>query len=232
MSGIRRVLTRPRQLSHSLDAYKPTRISRTNTARQSESAGTITICRYAATTELHMGFRVSWIAQARVATDQLLEAANRAVTGERHDFPDTGWYLLELPNAEAQPWVVLIADGSDHFAELDASDAQELSKGGYETIYFWCSDTVMATEIVAFNNGIENWSVQYDCDDTSKQPTMNGNVPAVANEIFARLKAQQQADSSADYVYDLTAELGRLLVGFRHDMDVQQDDPEPFQVLK
>lgn len=178
-----------------------------------------------------MGFRVSWIAQAGVATDQLVETSKRAVTGERHDFPDIGWYLLELPNAEAQPWVVLIADGSDHFAELDASDAQELSKGGTATIYFWCSDTVMATEIVSFNNGIETWSVQYDCDDTSKQPAMNGDIPAVANEVLARLRAQQQTDTGADYVYDLTAELGRLLVGFRHDMDIQVGDPEPFQVL-
>jgi hypothetical protein len=178
-----------------------------------------------------MGFRVSWIAQAGVATDQLLAISKRAVTGERHDFPDTGWYLLGLPNPEAQSWVVLIADGSDHFADLEKSDAQELSKRGASTIYFWCSDTVMATEIVRFDNGNEVWSIQYDCDDTAKQPAMNGDVPAVANEILARLTEQQQADTGADYIYDLTAELGRLLVGFRHDMDVQTDDPEPFQVL-
>ena len=178
-----------------------------------------------------MGFRVSWIARSGVATSELLAVSKRAVTGERHDFPDTGWYLLALPSTESQPWVVLIADGSDHFAELDGSHAQELSKPDAETIYFWCSDTVMATEIVGFKNGAETWSVQYDCDDKSKQPAMTGDVPEIAHEVLARLTAKQQADSEVDYIYDLTAELGRLLVGFRHDTDVQLDDPKPFQVL-
>jgi hypothetical protein len=89
----------------------------------------------------------------------------------------------------------------------------------------------MATELVCFKNGVEVWSIQYDCEDKTKQPAMNGSVPQIAHEILEILRTKQQADEDADYIYDLTAESGRSLVGFRHDMDIKIDDPEPFQVL-
>jgi hypothetical protein len=157
--------------------------------------------------------------------------SRRGLTGERHDFPDVGWYLLELPSIVQSPWVLLIADGSENFADLDASHAESLSKGGHESLYFWCSDTSMATELVCFKNGAEAWSVQYDCGDETKQPAMSGDVPQIAHEILDDLRTKQQADDRADYIYDLTAELGHGLVGFRHDTDLEMDDPEPFQVL-
>ncbi len=177
-----------------------------------------------------MGFRVSWIARSGSSTHELLHVSGRILSGERYEFPEVGWYLLELPSDEA-PWVLLIADGSDNFAELSASHTQSLSKGGNETLYFWCSDTVMATEMFAFKDGVEVWSIQYDCGDKMKQPAMNGDVPQIAQEILKDLRTKQQEDDGVDYIYDLTAELGRSLVGFRHDRDIEIDDPEPFQLL-
>jgi len=178
-----------------------------------------------------MGYRVSWIARSGNSSDELLQVSRRNVTGERHEFPDVGWYLLELPNAVPSPWVVLITDGSENFDELEASHAQSLSQDGIETLHFWCSDTVMATELVCFKDSVEVWSVRYDSENKSKQPALNGRIPQVAHEILERLRIEQQTDEGADYVYDLTAELGHSIVGFRHDSDVELDDGEPFQVL-
>lgn len=98
-------------------------------------------------------------------------------------------------------------------------------------MYFWCSDTVMATELSCFRDGAIVWSIQYSCADASKRPAIKGEVPEITSEILEGLLAKQRADDGADYIYDLTAELGRRLVGFRHDMDSETDDPEPFQVL-
>lgn len=179
-----------------------------------------------------MGFRVSWIARSGTSTAELLNASRRKLTGERHDFADVGWYLLELPDAVASPWVLLIADGSENFSDLDKLRAKALSKDGSEVLYFWCSDTVMATDLVCFKGGEEAWSVEYDCEDKTKRPALNGNPPKQAHDLLERLREQQQADDGADYIYDLTAELGRLLVGFRHDTDPKTDDLEPFQVLE
>jgi hypothetical protein len=178
-----------------------------------------------------MGFRVSWIARSGTSTKELLEASGRSLTGERHEFPDVGFYLLELPKPVGGSWAVLIADGSDNFAELDESQAQSLSKGGNETLYFWCSDTVMVTELKCFIDGAVVWSIEYNCEDTARLPAIRSDVPAVANEILVDLRAKQRADDGADFIYDLTAEVGRRLVGFRHDMDPVTDDVEPFQVL-
>lgn len=178
-----------------------------------------------------MGFRVSWIARSGSSTAELLHVARRNLTGERHDFPDVGWYLLELPSTDQSPWVLLIADGSENFADLDVSHAQSLSESGNETLHFWCSDTVMATDLFCFKNGTEAWSIQYDCGDKTKQPAIEGDVPQIAHEILEGLQTKQRADDGADYIYDLTAELGCRLVGFRHDTDLDTDDPEPFQVL-
>ena len=179
-----------------------------------------------------MGFRVAWIARSGTSTGELLKQSRRQLTGERHDFPDIGWYLLELPDAVDTAWVLLIADGSENFADLDESHAQSLSKDGSQVFYFWCSDTVMATELICFNNGAEAWSIEYDCEDKTKQPALNGNPPSRVHRILVGLKERQQTDDGADYIYDLTAELGRVLVGFRHDVDPKTNDPEPFQVLE
>lgn len=178
-----------------------------------------------------MGFRVSWIARSGSSTTELIELADRNPTGERHDFPDIGWYILEMPDDGQSPWVLLIADGTDHFADLTSEDAQALSENGNETLYFSCSDTVMSTVLVCFRNGVESWSVDYNCETATKEPELRGNLPPVAHEILAQLAAKQQSDDGADYIYDLTAELGRSLVGFRHDQDIKLADPEPFQVL-
>lgn len=179
-----------------------------------------------------MGYRVSWIARAGTSTAELLKVSRRKLTGERHEFPDVGFYLLELPGADSNPWVVLIADGSDNFAELDATLAQSLSVGGHETLFFWCSDTVMATEMMCFKNGANAWSIQYDCEDETQRPKLTGDVPPIVHEILKNLRAQQEGNDGVDYIYDLTAVVGRSLVGFRHDADAATDDPEPFQVLE
>ena len=195
------------------------------------STAAISRCRFALDKVFEMGFRVSWIARRGSSTAELLKAANRYPTGERHDFPDIGCYLVELPGDDNAPWVMLIASGTDNFADLADESARLLSEDGSETIYFWCSDTVMSTELVCFRNGTESWSVKYDCETGTDRPELKGDLPAVAHEILAKLIAQQDASADADYIYDMTAELGLALTGFRHDQDLELNDPEPFQIL-
>ena len=178
-----------------------------------------------------MGYRVSWIARSGSSINEMLTLSQRSLTDERHDFPDVGFYLLELSSATENSWVVLIADGSENFSKLDASHAKSLSEDDNEILYFWCSDTVMATELSCFRDGKRIWSIIYDCDDKSKRPEMLGEVPTITHEVMKELQIKQEVDNDADYIYDLTAELGRRLIGFRHDVDIETDDPEPFQVL-
>jgi hypothetical protein len=130
-----------------------------------------------------MGYRVSWIARSGTSTHELLAVSDRSVTQERHEFPDVGWYLLELPNTVDTPWVLLIADGSDNYAELDPSHARELSNGGNETLYFWCSDTVMATELMCFKNGAYSGG-PIPLRRQGERPEFEGAVPSIAHEYW------------------------------------------------
>ena len=179
-----------------------------------------------------MGFRVSWIARRGASTGELIDTSGRALTGERHDFPDVGFYLLELPDAADAPWVVLIADGSENFDKLDENHARALSDGGNETLFFWCSDTVMATELICFKDGTMRWAIRYSCEEEDMQPLIEGEVTEVAHEILARLRESGKADGGADYIYELTMDLGLQLVGFRHDMGTRTGETDPFQVLR
>ncbi len=181
-----------------------------------------------------MGFRISWIARRGLSSAELLATFDCEPTGERHEFPDVGFYLLQLPGVAGGPWSVLIADGSENFAELTPSHAQALS-AGTETLSFWCSDTTMSTEMLCHRDQGRIWSIEYDCEDESKRPAIGGEIPAVAHDLLARLQEQQRASDEAgddvDHIYDLTSALGRALVGFRHDGDAETDEPEPYQVL-
>lgn len=178
-----------------------------------------------------MGFRTSWIARKGSSSEQLLATARREITGERHDFPDVGWYLLELPGVDNEPWVVLIAGGTDNFAELNDDMARAISSDDNEVLFFWCSDTVMASELVCFKDKSDVWSVSYQSDEAQGKPKLSGDLPEITQTILGNLIEQQESPGDADYIYDLPAALGHALIGFRHDSDPELDDPEPFQVL-
>lgn len=178
-----------------------------------------------------MGFRVSWIARTGDSTQELLSALNLIPTGERDDFADIGHCLLQLPSNDP-PCVLLIASGTDHYMDLNATHAQFLSRDDHECIYFWCSDTVMMTQLISFRDGKEAWSITYNCEDEAMRPAMSGDVPEKAYELLEALRAEAETGNGGDYLYELTADLGLYLVGFRHDQDLETEDPAPFQRLE
>ena len=92
---------------------------------------------------------------------------------------------LSCLKVSVTPRVILIADGTDDFADLDAELARSISQYGDQTLYFWCSDTVMATELTCFRIAKSIWSNQYDCEDKNKQPMIEGAAPRIAHEILA-----------------------------------------------
>lgn len=172
-----------------------------------------------------MGFRTTWVASLTVPADEMVRAADRKLTKKREEIPDIGWYLLTLA-----PWNLVVADGRDNYRDLGRTYAKNLSAGGRETLFFRCSDTFMKTDLRCYRDGQEAWSIIYKSDEETKEPTLNGEVPEMVPEILAQLKAKQEQDG-ADHMYELTAEVGLALTGFRHDTDPETSDPRPFQVL-
>ena len=77
------------------------------------------------------------------------------------------------------------------------------------------------------------WSVRYDCEQNDRQPLIQGPVPEQITSVLeaAREQAAADGDEDVDFMFDVTANLGRALVGFRYDMTPEVDDALPFQVL-
>jgi len=178
-----------------------------------------------------MGFKVSWIARAGTSTTEILSVLKLDATSNRSKYLDVGFHLLETHSADGDPWVILVADGYESINELDQEKALSLSLFGSDVLYFCCLDTVMATDIKYFSKGANLWSIEYNSEEEAAHPSLTGDYPAVTNKLLSFLRARQEADSEADYIYELTTEVGRHLTGFRHDEDPDTDERYPFVVL-
>lgn len=183
-----------------------------------------------------MSYAVSWIARLGKSTKELISISQRLPTGEQVQIPDEGYYLLRLSTRKPwtlfkQPWTLLITYGSEYLENLESEDARALSINGGETLLFRCFDIVMATQLECFKNGDKVWSITYEGESEEAQLELKGEVPPVTHKILKSLQIKQTSDPQVDFIYELTAELGLHLVGFRHDLSLPGDSPEAFQVL-
>ena len=174
-----------------------------------------------------MGYKVSWLARSGDSGKELISASRRKPTGELVPTPSNGYQLIELTDTS---WVVLLTDGAEYLEDLDAEMAQSLSEGGCEILRFWCSDTIMATQLECYREGVRVWSIGYDCEETEAL-VIEGEVPPITHDLLKTLVAKQRADPEVDFVYELTAKLGSELTGFRHDQSLGKGSPPAFRAL-
>lgn len=148
-------------------------------------------------------------------------------TGGRSEFSEPGFNAIEMPD-----WSIFIADGTDHFLEVSEEQAAAPSKSG-RSLFFTCSDTVMCTQLVEYENGTELWRIDYNGMEGISDAEIAGAAPSIVHEMLAESRREQAEDDEADYIYDTTAKVGRAMTGFRHDADPEvPGDPEPIQVLR
>jgi len=167
-----------------------------------------------------------------------MRALDLAPAGEREEFLDIGWYLLDLSAQAPNAWTLLLAHGSESFAELADDHAEALSAGGHDTLYFWCSDTVMCSAISAYHNGACRWSVEYDCEEDGG-PKIHGDPPQLVHTLDRKVRDDQRVEDAkeaaeptsfgaADVLYGLTAKIGEALTSFNHSPWPQPDE-DPFE---
>lgn len=165
-----------------------------------------------------MGWHTAWIAVESTDLDLALHALGWTRTGDTEDeHVDPGVVALRRGR-----WVVVFADGSEHRATLEADQALDASRGG-RALYFTQTDFSMEAEIRMFEDGRETWSIVH----ANGEPAVAGAPPG-AEALIAHYRAQNDAQAPddkyrADYLYEVPPELGRKLVGFRHD-DPEADD--------
>jgi len=177
-----------------------------------------------------VGFKVSWVA-SRGDTEALLASAGLERTEERHEFAEEGLYLLSLQSPS--PWAFLFAMGWDHLDRLSEAIAGTASRGS-EALFFAALDTTIDSQLVAYRDGRELWSITYSCDGEGLDTT--GDLPSLAPLLIdAAVTDQKESDlagGGVDHLYDVPASVARAITGFRHDCDPVSDEEEPFVVLR
>ncbi|HLL21287.1 MAG TPA: hypothetical protein VK427_04105 [Kofleriaceae bacterium] len=176
-----------------------------------------------------MGYRCRWIALRGRDRDDVLAKLKFAIETELdEEVYDPGLYAVDVG-----AWLVIIGDGWDYMDLVTRRAAARLSTRG-EVLYLYTDDTPMSAELTSFVDGQVSWSLTYESDGTYK-PVVEGTLPPEGKPILgACLKAQKEAGPKADtdHVYDVVAELGRALVGFRHDQTLSSGKYLPIYQLK
>jgi hypothetical protein len=159
-----------------------------------------------------MGYRCRWMAMRGRDRTDVLARLKFGITDEVNDeIYDPGLYGFEIDG-----WLVIFGDGWDFMDLVTRRAAAKLSNRG-EILYLYTDDTPMKAELTAFFDGRVRWSITYDGQDGPSRVATEGTLPAEAKAIIAAAERAQIGVSDVDHIYDVVAELGLALVGFRHD---------------
>lgn len=169
-----------------------------------------------------MGYRCRWLATRNRDRAEVLAALGFVVETElNEEIYDPGLYAAMIGD-----WYVVFGDGWDYMDLVTRQAAAKLSSRG-EVLYVYTDGTPMKSEVTAFVDGQIRWSFVYD--DTA---STEGALPAEAKALIAAAERAQKAEADVDHVYDVPAQLGLALVGFRHDTTLGEGAHLPVYQLK
>jgi hypothetical protein len=143
---------------------------------------------------------------------------------------DPGLYGGALPCG----WYLVLGDGWDYRDLVEEQHAAALSRAGGDTLYFCTDDGSMCTRLACYESGKAVWSITYDGADGVSEPQVEGVPPGLAELLAELQERQRRAGGSAaevDHLYELTAEVGRRLLDFRHDETLGNGQVLPIDVL-
>lgn len=161
-----------------------------------------------------MGFSVSWLATRDLSPEQLEARLGSSFLAVSEDsIGEVGNVATKLPNGFA-----LLFCHED--AELCESLAQQLSGQGGEFLAASVEEHVMFSRLTLWRGGERVWSVVHDGSEGGDELEVVGESPPELADVVARCEEERSAEDAhddVDYVFDVPIDLGRALVGFRHD---------------
>jgi len=171
-----------------------------------------------------MGFRVLLIAVNGKAVSAIHQDYSVAPTEQYEEFPESPVTGAMLPSGS---YLLYINDE----IEPDPIVFGKLSRDAALTACY-ANETVMNSLVSSWVDGVEQWSVFHDAQESIKHLSTTGDVPYQFTSIKERLFAEQDLqDEDTDYVFDIPIELFTSLGGIRYDQDIEGAGPEPWQVL-
>ena len=177
-----------------------------------------------------MGFAISWIAVSGKKPQQVLEELGLSPTGEKEEFPESNFTCASLPGS----WFLVFAN---EFGSSITSEKVLISlSAGCKLVSCQVEEHVMFSSAAYYSNGSQAWRIEHDAQQSIYHLFTAGSPPAQFDEAHAKLKQEQDnaggADADVDYIFDVPIAVAQAVTSYRHDMDIEAADSEPFEVLR
>ena len=162
-----------------------------------------------------MGLSGSWIGFPNLAKERLLRELGLEETGETGDF-----FMVANPFSLGEmPEGALILYSND-FDWADPSRLLDLPRMGL-VVGCQFSDTVMASNCSAAQDGQALWHVSHESDKGIYNLEVSGDPPAEFTKIRERCVAEQEEEggegANVDILFDAPLLLAKLLCGLKYD---------------
>jgi hypothetical protein len=177
-----------------------------------------------------MGFAVSWIAISGKEPQRVLEELGLSRTGEKEEFPESEFTCASLPG----PWFLVFANEFD--SPITSEEALSSLSLGCKLVSCKVEEHVMFSSATCYSNGSQTWRVEHDAQQSIYHLSAAGSPPAQLDEAHAKLKQEQDnaggANADVDFIFDVPVAVAQAITSYRHDMDIEGADSEPFEVLR
>lgn len=175
-----------------------------------------------------MGYSLSWAAVKGGNVKSVCAVLGLRPTGEREEVAEAKIDGVQLPTG----WYVVLFDHD----EVKDGILEKLSRIG-EVVSCFVEDHVMFSSASSWIDGKEIWKVWHDGGEIGHTHLeVRGKLPPeyedMRKDMLEKQAAADRDKEPVDYVYDLTAELAKKLVGFRHDESIPGLDGEVFEILE
>lgn len=173
-----------------------------------------------------MGFHVSWLTVLGKRPDLVRKELGLSETDAREYLPESDVTGVLLPSG----WY-LVFFNDPLPAECEESILSRLSLGA-SVMTFVVEESSMVSVANAYADGARTWQVVHDSSEGLEHLLVEGVPPKQFAEVRDRLLAEQRKSKNGpDYLFDVPADLCKIMTGFRHDEDIQGIEGDAFVVL-
>jgi hypothetical protein len=177
-----------------------------------------------------MGFAVSWVAISGKEPQRVLEELGLARTGEKEEFPESELTCASLPGS----WFLVCVNEFD--SPITSERVLSSLSVGCKLVSCQIEEHIMLSSATCYSNGSQSWRVEHDAQQSIYHLSTIGSPPPQLAEAHAKLQQEQDnaggAGADVDYIFDVPVVVAQAITSYRHDMDIEGADSEPFEVLR
>lgn len=174
-----------------------------------------------------MGFHVGWIAVNGKSPAEVRAELGLSETVAREYVPESELTAVLLPSG----WYIVFCNDLTA-PELKDDSLEAISRGG-NVMAFFVEEGSMVSVATGYAGGHRTWEVVHDSNKGLENLDTSGILPPsfalVRDRLMNKLK---EGKNGVDYLFEVPADLSKLITGFRHDEDIDGIEGDAFTVLE